>query len=114
MINIFGNALSSTLPIFGNNETVNLTARFALLMLVAAFNGFNVRTDNIHLLRGLGRNPLFLLVALIIIFSTIGIVSFGGNLFSVAPLSYKQWLVIFCLAILVIPLDLIRKLLIRK
>lgn len=100
--------------IFGNNETVNLTARFALLMLVAAFNGFNVRTDNIHLLRGLGRNPLFLLVALIIIFGTIGIVSFGGNLFSVAPLSYKQWFIVFCLSILVIPLDLIRKLLIRK
>ena len=31
--------------VFGNSEILNLTARFSLLMLVAMFNGFNVRVE---------------------------------------------------------------------
>ena len=99
--------------IFGNSEIVNLTARFALIMLVAMFNGFNVRVDDIHLLRGLTKNPLFIIVALTIIGGTFGIVNFGGEMFSVTPLSFEQWALIFGLAFLVIPMDLIRKLIIR-
>ncbi len=95
--------------IFGDNPDVNLTARFALIMLIAAFNGFNVRVDNVHLLHGIDKNPLFLTIALIIIIGTIGIVNFGGQLFQVVPLSYEQWFVVFSLAFLVIPMDLLRK-----
>lgn len=97
--------------VFGDNEAVNLTARFALLMLAAAFNGFNVRTDGIHLLRNINKNPLFLLVACCIIVGTVCIVNFGGGLFQVVPLSGIQWVIVFWLAFLVIPMDLLRKLL---
>ncbi len=103
--------IPSIRQIFGDSEAVNLTARFALLMLVAAFNGFNVRTDDIHLLRNIDKNPLFLLVALCIVFGTVAIVTLGGDLFQVTPLSYEQWFVVFGLAFLVIPIDLIRKIL---
>ncbi len=95
--------------IFGDSEIVNLTVRFALLMLVAMFNGFNVRVDDMHLLRGIGKNPLFIVVALIIGFGTFAIVNFGGELFQVTPLSFEQWVVIIGLAFLVIPMDLVRK-----
>ena len=100
----------SVQKIFGDSPDVNLTVRFALIMLMAAFNGFNVRTDNIHLLRGLKRNPLFVIIALCIILGTVCIVNFGGFVFQVIPLSYEQWLWVFGLAFLVIPLDLLRKL----
>jgi len=100
--------------IFGDSEFVNLTARFSLLMLVAMFNGFNVRVDDTHLLRGLGKNPLFIIVALIIGVGTFAIVNFGGSLFRVASLSYEQWMVIIGLAFLVIPMDLLRKFLIKN
>ena len=100
--------------IFGDSEIVNLTARFALLMLVAGFNGFNVRTDDMHLLRGLNKNPMFLIIALIIVFGTFAVVNFGGELFQVVPLSFEQWGVIFGLAALVIPMDLIRKFVIKR
>lgn len=103
--------IPSIRQIFGDSEAVNLTARFALLMLVAAFNGFNVRTDDIRLLRNIDKNPLFLLVALCIVFGTVAIVTLGGDLFQVTPLSYEQWFVVFGLAFLVIPIDLIRKIL---
>ena len=95
--------------IFGDSESLNLSVRFALLMLVAAFNGFNVRVDDGHLLRGINKNPLFLMIALFIVLGTIAIVNFGGDLFQVVPLSYGQWAVVFGLALLVIPIDLIRK-----
>ena len=97
--------------IFGDSEAVNLTVRFALLMLLAAFNGFNVRTDSIRLLRGVSKNPLFVIISLIIFVGTVIVVNFGGALFQVVPLSYEQWVVIFGLAFLVIPMDLTRKLL---
>lgn len=95
--------------IFGDNEVINMTARFALLMLMAAFNGFNVRTDGIHLFRDINKNPLFLMVALCIVLGTVCLVSFGGNLFQVVPLSFEQWVVIFILSLSIIPMDLMRK-----
>jgi len=100
--------------IFGDSESLNLTARFALLMLAAAFNGFNVRTDGVRLLYGIEKNPLFLIVALTIFVGTVAIVSLGGDLFQVVPMSHRQWGVIFVLAFLVIPIDLIRKFLSGK
>ena len=101
----------SVRQIFGDNEVVNLTVRFALVMLVAMFNGFNVRVDDVHILRGINKNPLFIMVALIIVVGTFCIVNFGGELFQVTPLSFEQWVVVFGLAFLVVPMDLIRKIL---
>ena len=101
--------IPSVQEIFGDNPDVNLTARFALIMLLAVFNGFNVRVDDMRLLRGIDKNPMFLLIGLGIVIGTICIVNFGGALFQVTPLSYEQWTVIFGLAFLVIPMDLIRK-----
>jgi len=98
---------------FGDNELVNLTARFALIMLMAAFNGFNVRVDDMHLLRDLHKNPMFLFIGAIIVLGTVAIVEYGGGVFSVVPLTYAQWRLIFELACLVIPLDLIRKMFIK-
>ena len=95
--------------IFGDSEIVNITARFALLMLMAAFNGFNVRTNSMHLLKNINKNPLFLWVAFGIVLGTVLMISFGGDLFHVVPLSFEQWLTVFGLAFLVIPMDLLRK-----
>ena len=101
--------LSPIQNIFGPDPNTNLTVRFALIMLVAAFNGFNVRTDNIYLLRGIKKNPSFIIIACLIIFGTFIIVNYGGELFQVVPLSGKQWLTLMTLAILIIPMDITRK-----
>lgn len=99
--------------IFGDNRDVNLTVRFALIMLIAAFNGFNVRTDDVRILRGISKNPMFLIIAGVIVFGTVAIVQFGGTIFQVVPLTVKQWVAVFGLSALIIPMDLIRKI-IRK
>jgi len=100
----------SVKEIFGDNPETNLTVRFALIMMMAAFNGFNVRVNDGRLLRNIGKNPMFLLIAFSIVIGTICIVQFGGSLFQVVPLSYEQWITVIILSFLVIPLDLIRKL----
>lgn len=99
--------------VFGQNPEVNMSARFALIMLVAMFNGFNVRVDDMRLLRGLDKNPSFLIVMACTIIGTVCIVNFGGDLFQVTPLTHEQWFVVFVLALLVVPLDLLRKLFVR-
>ena len=104
----------SVKDVFGTNPDVNLTVRFALIMIMAAFNGFNVRVDDMRLLRGLHKNPMFVMIAFGIIVGTVCIVNYGGDLFGVVPLMHQQWLYVLGLAFLVIPLDLIRKLFSKK
>lgn len=100
--------------IFGDSEVVNMTARFALLMMVSVFNGFNVRVDDLRLFRNMNKNPLFLICALIIIVAVIAIVNFGGDVFHVAKLTWTQWGIVIALAALVVPLDLLRKILMQR
>lgn len=90
-------------------EIESLTARFAVLCFMAVFNGFSIRTEHVNLLNGLGRNKLFVKIALGILAGTIAICTFAGELVKVTPLDVKHWLVIIGLAFIVIPVDLIRK-----
>ena len=51
----------------GNMFTTKLsamTARFALLCLMAVFNGFTIRTDSMNLFKGIKNNKLFVYIAL--------------------------------------------------
>ena len=104
----------TTLPFFRTmfpTEAEYGSMRFALLMLVAVFNGFNIRTDHLNLFRGLSENPNFYRIAIGIMAGAILLCTFGGNFLHCAPLNAQQWAVTFVLALLVIPIDLIRKIL---
>lgn len=90
------------------NGTEALTARFGLLCFMAVFNGFNIRTEHINLFTGISKNKNFVYIAISILASTI-ILCNAGELLKVCTLSLNQWLVITALAIMVIPIDLMRK-----
>jgi len=85
------------------------SAIFATFMMAITFNGFNARTEHINVFEGIGRNVNFLLVMGSIFAMQFIFVTFGGKALAVTPLSWKSWLVCLCLAILVIPIDMIRK-----
>lgn len=91
-------------------EAESLTARFAMLCFMAVFNGFNIRTEHINLFNGLNNNKLFSKIALGIVAGTIVLCSVAGDLVKVTALDPKQWLVIIGLSLIVIPVDLLRKL----
>ena len=93
------------------SDTTYLTsALFATFMMAITFNGFNARTNHINILRGIGQNTNFLLVMGAIFLAQFVFVTFGGAPLHVEPLSVQTWLVCLGLAFLVIPIDMIRKL----
>lgn len=90
-------------------ETTAMTARFALLCFMAVFNGFNIRTEHINLFNGIGKNKMFSAIAVGIFAMTFVLCNFAGNLVKVTALDLQHWMVILILSFMVIPVDLIRK-----
>ncbi|MDE5615325.1 MAG: cation-transporting P-type ATPase [Alphaproteobacteria bacterium] len=89
-------------------------ARFMLLVIMSILNGFNIRVDGYNLLSGLRQNPMFLYVAVGVISGAVLLVSFGGAAVGVAPLGALQWGIVFGLGMMVLPLDMLRKRLLRR
>lgn len=85
------------------------SAVFATFMMAITFNGFNARTSHINPFEGLGRNKNFILVMLAVFVLQFIFVTFGGDVLSVVSLSPMSWLVCLGLAFMVIPIDMIRK-----
>lgn len=101
----------------GNMFTTKLsamTARFALLCLMAVFNGFTIRTDSMNLFRGIKNNKLFVYIALGIFAMTVVLCNFVGNLVQTTPMDAKQWIVVLVTAFMVVPVDWIRKAICKK
>lgn len=96
------------------SETEVMTARFALLCFMAVFNGFNIRTEHINLFNGIGKNKLFSAIAIGIFVMTFALCNFAENLIKVTALDFKHWVVVVILAFMVIPIDLIRKIIEKK
>ena len=100
---------------FGDVDTTYLkSALFATFMMAITFNGFNARTEHINVFEGLGRNKNFLLVMFAIFALQFVFVTFGGEVLSVEALNPSTWLICIVLAFLVIPIDMIRKAIMRK
>lgn len=95
-------------------ETEAITARFALLCFMAVFNGFNIRTEHINLFNGIGKNKLFSAIAIGIFVMTFALCNFAENLIKVTALDFKHWVVVVILAFMVIPIDLIRKIIEKR
>lgn len=101
----------------GNMFTTKLsamTARFALLCLMAVFNGFTIRTDSMNLFKGIKNNKLFVYIALGIFAMTVVLCNFVGNLVQTTPMDVKQWIVVLVTAFMIVPVDWIRKAICKK
>lgn len=93
-----------------DTEEVYATARFALLIFAATFNGFNIRTTKMNLLEGIGKNKLFIEIAVAIFAMTFALAQFGGEFMGCHAMSVVQWTTVVALSVMVIPADLLRKL----
>lgn len=91
-----------------------MTARFALLCLMAVFNGFTIRTDSMNLFKGIKNNKLFVYIALGIFTMAVVLCNFVGNLVQTTPMDVKQWIVVLVTAFMVVPVDWIRKAICKK
>lgn len=95
-------------------EISSMTARFALLCLMAVFNGFTIRTDSMNLFKGIKNNKLFMYIAFGIFAMTAVLCNLVGNLVQTAPMDTKQWLAVLVTAFMVVPVDWIRKAICKK
>ena len=85
------------------------SAVFATFMMAITFNGFNARTEKLQVLAHIGGNTTFLAVSLLIFLTQLIFVELGGEVLSVEPLNFLTWLICGGLALLVIPVDMVRK-----
>ena len=106
---------------FGNVFTTDvsaMTARFATLCIMAVFNGFLIRTDSINLFKGIGKNKLFIYIAIGIFVMTFLLCNVVGGFVQTTALSLYQWGIVFglpfCIVIGTLVARLIEKIMINK
>lgn len=102
----------------------HLTGYFVLFIVAALFNGFNVRDEGFGIFKGLKENTGFIKVFLIIVAVQAVIVNAGliplkvfewiGNMFSCVPFGIAGWGIVILLAVTMIPVDLFRKVFIKR
>ncbi len=95
-------------------ELYKKTFMFAFFIYTIIFNSLNTRSERFHLFEHIGENKNFMLVmGTIFVLQTI-MIEVGGSVFSTTTLDAKALLVSMALAVLIIPVDLIRKAFVRK
>ncbi len=97
-----------------NPELYEKTFMFAFFIYSIIFNSLNTRSDGFNLFEHIGENKRFLVVmGSIFVLQTI-IIEIGGSVFNTTTLNAKALLVSMLLALLIIPVDMVRKIFIRK
>lgn len=91
-----------------------MTAFFALFIFMGIFNSFNARTTRINILSNIFKNKAFLIVTLIIVIVQLYLIYYGGELFRAFGLTLKEIQITILLASTVIPIDWIRKLIVKR
>lgn len=102
------------LNFISNDPKIFMTAYFALFIFIGIFNSFNARCERLNIFSNLYKNKVFIIINLFIIFTQIFLIYHGGDLFRTYGLRVEELIFVICMASLVIPLDFIRKLILKK
>ena len=97
--------------IFGDDL---LTAFFGLIIFISIFNSFSARTHRLNILANIMKNKVFVGVILFVSFMQIYLIYYGGELFRTSGLTVREFIVMFLISLLVIPVDFIRKVILKR
>lgn len=92
------------------DETVFLTAFFNLFVFFITLNSFNARTERFNLFENIAQNKNFIRVITLILSMQVLFTYIGGSVLRATALTLNEWLIIVGCAILIVPIDLTRKL----
>jgi calcium-translocating P-type ATPase len=108
--NIFGvyNLIGST------DMDVVRTFMFATFILAILWNSLNARTESMNLFEHITENHNFILVMTAVAIIQVLIIQVGGKVFGTTPLTLNNWIVAILIAFMIIPIDLIRKVIVKK
>jgi calcium-translocating P-type ATPase len=90
-----------------------LTGFFSFFIFISMFNAFNARTDQINLFDNILLNQGFLQILALIIAVQVVMIYFGGAVLRCYGLNAAEWLYVLSLSILIIPVDILRKFVIK-
>ena len=91
-----------------------MTAFFGLFIFMGIFNCFNARTHRLNLLSNLSKNKVFISIIVFIIIVQIYLIYYGGIIFRTYGLNKIEFEIMILISLLVIPIDFIRKIYLRK
>ena len=95
------------------NSKYLMTGYFTFYIFTAVFNAFNARTEKINLFDNINLNHGFWKVILLIVVIQIIMADFGGDILRCYGLTLTEWAAVTVLAFTIIPVDLIRKLVLK-
>lgn len=101
--------------LFRGNEGTNyfMTAFFSLFIFASIFNSFNARTYRLNLLAHLKGNKSFIVIISLICIVQLLLIYFGGSVFRTTGLTFIELQMVILLAFTVVPVDILRKVIIR-
>lgn len=91
-----------------------MTAFFGLFVFSGVFNSFNARTNRLNIFANISKNKPFIFIILFIILVQMILLYSGGSTFRTYGLTLKEFFIMLLLSLTVIPVDLFRKLILRK
>ncbi|MBQ9279936.1 MAG: calcium-translocating P-type ATPase, PMCA-type [Clostridia bacterium] len=90
------------------------TFMFATFIMAIIWNSLNARTESMNLFEHILENRNFILVMSAVTVIQILIIQIGGAVFGTTPLTLSNWIYVVLIAFLIIPIDLIRKSIVKK
>ena len=85
------------------------TAFFTFFVFLHIFNTLNARTQGLNLFEHLFDNHLFPIIIPGIIAIQAFFITFGGDVLRTVGLSISEWIIVVLMALIIIPIDLLRK-----
>lgn len=95
-------------------ELYEKTFMFAFFIYSIIFNSLNTRSEKLNLFEHIGENKRFILVMGAIFVMQTVLIEIGGKVFNTYTLTLKALLVSMVLAVLIIPVDMIRKIIVNN
>lgn len=95
------------------DNAVFLTAFFNIFIFMILFNSFNVRTEGLNLFDNIRKNPGFIRVMGMIFGLQVIFTYIGGEILRTSDLLLNEWLIIVAFGLIIIPVDMLRKLVMR-
>ena len=92
----------------GNFEMVT-TFTFTVFIYAIIFNSLNTRSTGLNVFEHISENKKFSIVMISIAIVQSLIIQFGGQVFNTVPMDIEHYIVALAIAVLIIPIDFIRK-----
>lgn len=108
--NIFGiyNLIGST------DMNVVRTFMFATFIMAIIWNSLNARTESMNLFEHITENRNFIIVMSVVAAIQVLIIQIGGQIFGTTLLTFGNWILVILISFMIIPIDLIRKIIVKK